>query len=166
MRLRTNAARPRKATSMIEGAFALPVFLLVLLGTIVGGVAVFRHQQLSALSRAGARWASCHGATYQQDYGAPTGDVHGFIRSKLVGIDPATVTIRVMHLSFGDTVPTGSLINNWGSSSRRVYSDRGDGTQERCRVAVEIVFPWTPEVPLLGIPPINLSARSVMQMEY
>jgi hypothetical protein len=66
------------------------------MGTIIEGLGVFRYEQLSSLAREGARWASVHGPTYQQEknQAAPTSqDVYNnVIVPKMVGLDPTQLT--------------------------------------------------------------------------
>jgi hypothetical protein len=78
---------------LAETAVVYSVALLLLIGMIIVGLGVFRYQQVSALAREGARWASVHGPTYQseQQKRAPTvDDVYtNAISPKVVGLDPA-----------------------------------------------------------------------------
>ena len=46
-----------------------PLTILLLLGTVVLGLGVFRYQQLQCLAREGARYASVHGPQYAADSG-------------------------------------------------------------------------------------------------
>ena len=66
------------------------------MGTVIEGLGVFRYEQLSSLSREGARWASVHGSTYQQEKtkAAPTSqDVYtNVIAPNMVGLDPSQLT--------------------------------------------------------------------------
>ena len=47
-----------------------PVTILLLLGTVVLGLGVFRYQQVQCLAREGARYASVHGPQYAADSGS------------------------------------------------------------------------------------------------
>ena len=51
----------RSGAAMVEAAIVLPVFLLIVLGTIDLGMAVFRYNTLSQAARHGARQAVVHG---------------------------------------------------------------------------------------------------------
>jgi hypothetical protein len=72
------------------------ITMLLIMGTIIEGFGVFRYEQLSSLAREGARWASVHGATYQQEKtkAAPTSqDVYtNVIAPKMIGLDPTKLT--------------------------------------------------------------------------
>jgi hypothetical protein len=50
---------------MVELALVLPLFVMVLMGTIVLGIGVFYQQQLANAAREGARYAAIHTATAQ-----------------------------------------------------------------------------------------------------
>jgi Flp pilus assembly protein TadG len=65
------AAR-RRGVVLAEMAIVLPAMLLLILGTIVVGLGVFRYHQIAYLAREGARWASTHGPTYCMDQKAST----------------------------------------------------------------------------------------------
>lgn len=62
MRVRGTSSRPSRGTNAVEAAIALPVAFLLILGTCVIGLGVFRYQQVASLAREGARYASVHGA--------------------------------------------------------------------------------------------------------
>jgi hypothetical protein len=46
------------------------ITLLLIVGTIIEALGVFRYQEIAQLAREGARWASVDGATYQQETNA------------------------------------------------------------------------------------------------
>jgi Flp pilus assembly protein TadG len=50
--------------SLIEAAIVYPTTLLLMIGTVVLGLGVYRYQQLMSLAREGARYASVHGPAY------------------------------------------------------------------------------------------------------
>ena len=95
MRQRRHRTR-RRGVVLAETAVVYSVALLLLIGMIIAGLGVFRYQQLSALAREGARWASVHGPTYQseQNKSAPTSDdvYTNAIAPKMVGLDPTQVS--------------------------------------------------------------------------
>ena len=57
----------RRGTSAVEGAVVYPVAILLLMGTLILGLGIFRYQQLQFLARQGARYASVHGPTYASE---------------------------------------------------------------------------------------------------
>src|SRR5689334_6945607 len=67
MRLCRSGTRPRRGATLVEFALVLSLMSLLSFGTIVLGAGVFRYQQVAAVAREGARWASVHGMQYQRD---------------------------------------------------------------------------------------------------
>ena len=60
-------ARRRRGVAAVEFAVIAPVVLLFAFGLIVGGLGVFRYQEVAHLAREGARYASTHGGMYRQE---------------------------------------------------------------------------------------------------
>src|SRR4051794_28793723 len=54
----------RRGVSLVETAITLSVMFLFTLGLIVVGTGVHAYQQVAALAREGARYASVHGSQY------------------------------------------------------------------------------------------------------
>jgi Flp pilus assembly protein TadG len=73
MRLPSARGGRRTAATAVECAVVYPATFLLLLGLIVAAQGVSRYQEVAALARAGARYASTHGAQYRRDTGLPTG---------------------------------------------------------------------------------------------
>ena len=63
----------REGVTVVECAIVYPATFMLLLGLVVGGLGVFRFQEVAALAQAGARYASTHGNQYRQDAGLDTG---------------------------------------------------------------------------------------------
>ncbi|MEW4570931.1 TadE family protein [Tautonia sp. JC769] len=93
---RPRRAGRRRGGTVVEMAVVCPIVLLLIIGTLVMGLGVFRLQQLEALAREGARWAAVHGPTSQQEHdeAAPTSaDVlDRVILPRVVGLDPDELT--------------------------------------------------------------------------
>jgi hypothetical protein len=64
MRKIGSLAPRRRGVSIVEAAVVYPVTLLILIGTVVVGLGVFRFEQLQSLAREGARYASVRGPDY------------------------------------------------------------------------------------------------------
>ena len=60
---------PRCGAVILECAIVYPITFLLVLGMIIGGLGVFRYQEVASLAREGSRYASLHGANYQQQTG-------------------------------------------------------------------------------------------------
>ena len=96
MRIRTSGSRARRGVTTAECGIVYSITLLLIMGTIIEGLGVFRYEQLSSLAREGARWASVRGPTYQQEKNqpAPTSqDVYNnVVAPKMVALDPTQLT--------------------------------------------------------------------------
>jgi Flp pilus assembly protein TadG len=143
---------PRRGTIAVECAVVYPLTFLILLGLVVGGLGVFRYQQVAALAREGARWASVRGALYQQETGQPAATAASVYNAVLLpnaaGLDPS----RLSHTVMWNT-------DNWPS-----HLTSSNGTVVGNTVTVTVTYQWLPEAYLLG--PITLRSTSVMPMAY
>ena len=99
MRLRRNRSTSR-GQAMVELAFALPIFLVLLIGLVEGGRYVFYSEILNHAAREGVRYAIIHGQNAED--GSPTGPPHDpsgaavkqAIRDAATGVgDPASIVI-------------------------------------------------------------------------
>lgn len=130
----------RRGASLVEFAFVAPVFFLLVIGLVVGGVGVFRYQQVASLAREGARYASVRGSKYQQVTGNPAAtpaDVYNnAILPGSVALDPAQLSSSV----------TWSPDNKQGST-----------------VSVQVTYRWIPEAFLGGV---TLGSTSTVSMSY
>jgi Flp pilus assembly protein TadG len=85
----------RRGMSIVECAMVYPLAILLLMGTIIIGLGVFRFQQLQALAREGARYASVHGPSYASATGnaqASTSTVQTYVQGLAVGLSGLTCT--------------------------------------------------------------------------
>lgn len=144
--LRKNINR-RDGTSLVECAIILPVTLFMLFGFVVGGMGVFRYQEVALLAREGARYASTHGAQYRTDAGLPAGTSADWITDiKDNGIEPKRVALDKTRMTV--TVEWPPVINqpnrpdNWPGS----------------KVKVKVSYQWIPGLYLAG--PFNLTSTS------
>jgi len=125
---------------MLECAFVYPITFLLIMGLIIGGLGVFRYQEVASLAREGSRYASLHGASYQQTTGkaaATASDVcNKAVLPKAVALDPSQLTCSV----------------NWSP-------DNSPGST----VSVTINYHWVPEA---FLPSMNLSSTSMVPVIY
>ena len=113
MLIRKEKRSDRRGVSMVEAAAVYPLTLLLLIGTVVLGIAVFRYQQVQALAREGARYASVHGPTYasQQDSSiATSATVLTYIETLAVGMQKNNLSCTV---TWNPSPPTASKATNW-----------------------------------------------------
>jgi Flp pilus assembly protein TadG len=132
----------RRGVSVVEAAVVYPVTILLLLGTVVLGLGVFRYQQLQCLTREGARYASVHGPQYAADSGnayATNSTVLTHIETLAVGLDNSKLSCTV----------------TWSPSPPR--------TTTPSTVTVHLSYDWVPEGYFRST---TLSASSVMPVTY
>lgn len=102
-------SRLRRGAVLVETAIVLPVAVLLLLGTTIAGLGVFRSNQIACLAREGSRWASAHGPKYQTDQkkaAATAADVvTNAVQPRMVGLDPTRLT-STLTWNMGQTPPT------------------------------------------------------------
>lgn len=95
MILRKPRGHPRRGLSAVECAAIYPAVTLLLIGMLILGLGVFRYQQLQALAREGARYASVNGPAYAAATGNPqatTTSVLSHISSMAVGLSGLSCT--------------------------------------------------------------------------
>ena len=154
---------------MIEFAVVAPVFLLLVLGLLIGGLGIARYQEVAHLARLGARYASTHGAMYQREgtaeqTGVPAvasaGDLKSYLAGKAVLLDAER-----MQVSVSWTAPSGFTPANVPT-----YVDTNPNlippgqTSIRNNVIVTVQYEWTPGYHLFG--PVTLVSTSQMPMSY
>src|SRR5262245_25531356 len=148
MRIRSTTRR-RTAATVVECAIVYPVLFLFLLSLAVGGVGIFRYQEVASLSREAARYASTHGNNYRQDAGLPVGDTtvcsgdiyDNSIYPNIVALDPSSLSYTC---SWPPVINQPDKGDNWPGS----------------QVTVTVSYSWIPEIYLVG--PITLTSTSSM----
>lgn len=147
--MRHRPHQPRRAATAVECAFVLPVTFFLMLALIVGGIGVFRYQEVATLAREGARYASAHGHQARKDAGLPVGDA-GAWRQDIYdnAIAPRMIALQPGQLSYTVTWP--DVVNQPGKP------DNWPGS----KVEVTVTYQWFPEWGPLG--PINLTSTSSM----
>ena len=143
----------RAAATIVEFAVVGPLALLLLIGLIVGGLGVFRYQEVAFLAREGSRWASVHGSQYAKDTGktaATPADVYQqAIAPKATSLNPSKLTYAVTW--------------NTGNAQYHTATVNGQTVKVANTVTVTVTYQWLPEAFLGGI---TLSSTSVSVMSY
>jgi Flp pilus assembly protein TadG len=159
---RSRSPRRRGAVA-VEAAVVYPLLFLLLFGLIVGGLGVFRYQQVAFQAREAARWACVRGSSYRKETGqsSPTA---ADIREQVVlplapGMDPAQVGVQVEWV---DGV-TGQA-SDWDQSSKAPTGLTPAGDPVANRVRVTVTYQWFPEFFLSG--PIYLKSVSEIPMSF
>jgi Flp pilus assembly protein TadG len=138
---------------MLEFAIVGSLTFLLLLGLVIGGLGIFRYQQVASLSREASRWASVHGAQYADDTGnspATATDVYNHV------ILPQATSLDLSKLRYSVT---------WNTSNSQFHTKTVNGATVKVAntVTVTVIYQWIPEAFLR---PITLSSTSVAVMSY
>jgi Flp pilus assembly protein TadG len=148
----------RPGAVLVEFALVLPVLLLLLLGTIIGALGVFRYQQVAAMAREGARYAVVHGGQYASENGkalTTQQDVYNYLTPLAFGFD--TSGNNAAGSNFTVTV-------TWDDASELpeyVVTDFGSAMKNR--VHVTVTYLWHPE---MYWSTLTLQSTSEMLMQY
>ncbi|MCI0463223.1 MAG: pilus assembly protein [Gemmataceae bacterium] len=136
----TRRTQHRSGTTLMECAFVVPAFLVLALILLVGGLGVFRYQELASLAREGARYASVRGYKYAQTTGnnaITAQEIYDqVIRPRAVGLDLNRLTYQV----------------TWDPDN-----------QQGSTVTVRLTYHWVPEAFLGGM---DLTGTSTMTISY
>ena len=159
----------RPGVTAVEFAVVSAALLIVMFTLIVGGMGVFRYDEMAHLAREGARYAATHGGQYQRDgipsqTGVPavasSSDLQTYLLTKVVGLDTSQLTITIAWSAPSTVVP----------SNMPTYVDTdptlvppGQKT-DRNYVTVTVSYQWQPEIFPIG--PCTLTSSSTMPMAY
>jgi Flp pilus assembly protein TadG len=144
---------PRRGASLVEFALVAPVTFFLMIGLLVGGMGIFRYQEVATLAREAARYASVHGTGYASDTGNPAaapddGNFSGGTgQCSLVynnAIAANNVSLDLSQLQYSVT---------WNTSNRPYHSKIVNGSviPVTNTVRVTITYQWMPEALLGGI---------------
>jgi Flp pilus assembly protein TadG len=172
--LHRSLLRRRHGAAVIECAIVYPVTFLFIFGLMVGGMGIFRYQEVAHLARECARFASTHGGQYAKENAAaitagtsPTVDeayLKGLVKNNSVSLDTTKLTIQVNINTTGGTYDwddTSDTNNRWPSSN--TIQNNAKVTLQNT-VSVTVKYQWMPEILLPG--PIILQSTAVMPMSY
>jgi Flp pilus assembly protein TadG len=174
-RSRRSRSSRRHGAVLIESAVVYPVVFFFILATIIGGMGVFRYNEVSSMAREAARYASTHGGQYQKDnsnaIAAGTlpnvNDSYlttNIIDAEAVSIDTTQLQISIQFNNHNGSFDWDDTANNgqrWPTSQTTINNQTYSLTNT---VSVTVTYPWIPEMYLTG--PINLTSTSVMPMSY
>jgi Flp pilus assembly protein TadG len=142
----------RRGTTTVEFAITCPIVFFLVFAIIVGGLGVFRYQEVAALAREGARWASVHGGQYAKETKQPAAtpaDVYtNAIAPGAVGLDPSKLSYSV----------------TWNRNNMPLWAANDVERPTGNTVTVTVTYQWMPEMYLAG--PITLTSTSTAQMMY
>jgi Flp pilus assembly protein TadG len=178
MRQRGFQQGPRRGVTLLECAIIYPLVFLLLLGMVIGGIGIYRYQEVASQARAAARYASTHGAQFRKDASLGTGtagtsagtqggllwyqanptSAAGSDTSWTGDVYDSSIRPNLIALDPSSLTvqvgwppvknPSGTIVQN--------NPDNWPGSQ----VTVTVTYQWLPDLYFIG--PINLSSTSSM----
>jgi Flp pilus assembly protein TadG len=138
---------------MVEFAVVGSATFLILLGLLIGGLGIFRYQQVARLAQDASRWASVRGTQYAQDTKNPAATAQDVYNQ---AIAPSATGLDLSQLTYSVT---------WNASNSPYQSSIVNGQQVKVAntVTVTITYQWIPEALFGGI---TLGSSSVSVMYY
>jgi Flp pilus assembly protein TadG len=156
--IRVSRTVRRRGATVVECAIIYPITFLLMLGLIIGGLGVFRYQEISSVAREGARWASVHG--YQSAAEASSTGVG----TPTTASDVYTNAIKPQADAANLDPPSLSYSVSWADASQApTYYDYTNNVWRTNTVTVKVTYQWIPEAYLGGI---TLTSTSVMPISY
>jgi Flp pilus assembly protein TadG len=143
----------RAGMTVVESAVVFPVTFLLILGLIVGGLGVFRYQEMASLARRAARYAAVHGAQYARDTGNPAATADDIYNN---AIKPYAASLDLTKLTY-------AVSYSADNSPATVSVQNGNVVNVTNTVTVTVTYNWVPEAFLGGI---TLTSTSVLPMAY
>jgi hypothetical protein len=149
----------RRGATLVECAIVLPVTFFLILALLIGGMGVFRYQEVAALAREGARWASVHGGQCVREANPNNSNPTLTATSDIYqnAIAPAAVSMDTSQLTYSASWANANQMPTYLDYSQNPPVWRSN------TVTVTVTYQWIPELYLGGI---TLSSTSVMPVSY
>jgi hypothetical protein len=155
--------RRRHAALILEAALVYPVLVVLFMGLIVGGLGVWRYEQVACQAREAARWASVRGSLWAQETNgtSPTQkDIYqNAVAPLTAGMDASKIAIQVSWIDqFSGKVVA------WDSAKKYPKSLNASNQYVTNSVRVTISYQWIPELFVVG--PVILQSTSEIPMSF
>lgn len=161
--MRTPTRSQRRAAVTVEAAVVYPLLFLLLFGLIVGGVCVFRYQQVALLAREAARYTSVRGTSCQKETNQPPPTAAQIAQQVVLpmsaGMEPDRVTVQVQWVS-----PASNTVVDWDSSRKSPTSLDKQGNPVANRVRVTVTYVW--DAGILFPAPLTLQSVCEIPMSF
>jgi Flp pilus assembly protein TadG len=144
--------RRRAGTAAVEFAVTCPIVFFIVFAIIIGGLGIFRYQQVASAAREAARWACVHGGEYAMGTGQPAATPQDIYTNAIL---PAASALDPDSLSYQVT---------WDQNNMPLSVDENYETPFGNTVTVTVTYQWFPEMYLVG--PFALTSTSTAQMAY
>jgi Flp pilus assembly protein TadG len=156
-------ASRRRAALFVEGAFVYPLMLVLILMLIIGGMGVFRYQQVACQAREAARWAAVHGSDWQKETSQSCPTKNDILQQAVLPMAAGMATNNLsMQVMWIDQV-TGQVVD-WDSASKYPLSVNASNQGVTNRVRVTVTYQWTPQLFIAGS--INLQSTCEIPMSF
>ncbi len=143
----------RRGATAVEFAFVGSAAFVVLFGLLIGGLGVFRYQQVVRVAREGSRWASVHGTSYAAATGKAAATATDVYNNAIV---PYASGLNLNRLTYSVA---------WNTSNSPSYTSTSGTSQVTVAntVTVTVNYNWIPEA---YVGAITMSSSSVSVMTY
>src|SRR5262245_16809235 len=112
---------PRRAAMAVEAAVVYPVVMLLFAALVLGGVAVFRYEQVACQAREAARLASVRGVNWQVETNQSSPTKQQILQLAVLplaaGMDPAKISIEIKWID-----QAAGTSADWDSAGKDVRS--------------------------------------------
>jgi Flp pilus assembly protein TadG len=140
----------RSGATAVEMAVIAPVFVFLLFALVIGGLGIFRYNQVAHLARQAARYAAVHGNDYHLENKQPAATQASILSNVVLpnanALNPSLLTCTV----------------TWDKSNLPQQFD-STGKATRNIVTVTVSYQWIPEAMFGGG---TMSSTSKMPMSY
>jgi len=147
----------------VEGAVVYGAVMVLLLALVLGGVGVFRYEQVACQAREAARWASVRGGNWQQatNKASPTQDeiLQQAVLPLAAGMEPAKISIRVQWIDQS----SGTAVD-WDSAPKDVRSAAAGGGYVTNTVRVTVSYAYAPQFFITGS--VTVTSTSEIPMSF
>jgi Flp pilus assembly protein TadG len=155
--MRRRVKPDRSGVTAIECALVYPLMFLLLIGLLVGGMGIFRYQEMSWLAREGARYAVVRGMEYEMEMKS-----RGYTTTKAATADNIRDHVRgLVHVINPNDV---QVTVTWQDQNSPYTVLTNNGQAEVSTVTVTVSHTWLPELFFAG--PIQMSSTCTIPMSY
>lgn len=160
---RSHGQNRRTGALAVEAALVHPVMLFLLLAIVVGGMGVFRYQQVAGQAHEAGRWASVRGSDFHKNTGqkSPTKDqiFQQAVVPLLAGMDANSLSMQVVWVNQN----TGQALD-WDKAPKDPQTLTKTGDYVTNTVRVTVTYRFSPALFFLGS--IQLTSTSELPMTF
>src|ERR1700687_2538688 len=152
--MQTTQRRRRSAATLVEFALVGPVALIILLGILDVGLAVWSYNNVAEAVREGGRYAQIHGSKYATWYAGPPAPPTGAPAASGPTANDANVENVVRGYSFVSQSNL-TVLSTWSNGDNKPHSP----------VTVEANYSYSPLL-LFGLGKLTLHTKTTMYINY